>query len=205
MSFRKRFVLLGSALAAFLTASLIAPACRADGLPGTIRHGAAAIEALGLDGKAHSLPAGSARATLLIFVLHDCPVCNRYAPEISRIAAEYGKRNVASYVVYEERDLTPAQARRHAKAYGLTCGLLYDPAHDLARQVGAVATPEAVLLSPGREIVYHGRIDDTFRHFGMANPAPTTRDLRAALDSFLAGTPVAVTETPVVGCAIPRD
>jgi thiol-disulfide isomerase/thioredoxin len=163
------------------------------------------MRVLGLDGKARLLPARGANGTLLIFVLHDCPVCNRYAPEIARIAAEYGKRNVASYVVYEERDLTPARARLHAKAYGLTCGLLYDPAHDFARQVGAVATPEAVLLSPGGDVVYHGRIDDTFQHFGMANPAPTTHDLRAALDSFLAGTPLAMTETPVVGCAIPRD
>ena len=163
------------------------------------------VKAVGLDGKPHLLPLRDARATLLIFILHDCPVCNRYAPEIARIESDYRSKGVDTYVVYEERDLTPAQGMAHAKSYGLTCGLLYDPAHSLAHEAGAVSTPEAVVLSPDRTVIYHGRIDDRFQHFGMANPAPSHRDLRAALDSFLAGNSVAVAETPVVGCAISND
>lgn len=176
---------------------------RGDGNAG--KHVRPAMKAAGLDGKTHVLPLRDTRATLLIFVLHDCPVCNRYAPEVKRIESDYRSKGVDTYVVYEERDLTPAQAIAHAKSYGLTCGLLYDPAHKLARDAGAASTPEAVVLSPDRRVVYHGRIDDRFQHFGMANPAPSRRDLRAALDSFLAGNSVEVTETPVVGCAISKD
>jgi len=151
------------------------------------------------------LPAAHARATVLIFVLHDCPVCNRYAPEMNRIARDYRKQAVECFVVYEERDLTRAQALRHAGAYGLRMGLLYDPAHALARRVGAAAAPEAVLLAPDGSAVYRGRIDDTFRHFGMAAPQPSSRDLRDALDTFLSGKPILTARTPVIGCAIPRD
>jgi len=142
---------------------------------------------------------------VLIFVLHDCPICNRYAPEINRIAADYKPSDVATYVVYEERDLRPSQARAHAKAYGLTCGLLYDPWHELANKVTATSAPEAVVLSPTGEVVYRGRIDDSFYHFGMLSRQPTTHDLRDAVDALLAGKEIAVSQTPVVGCSIPPD
>ena len=164
-----------------------------------------AISAADLEGNIRVLPVQSSRATVLIFVLHDCPVCNRYAPEINRITAGYKASNVATYVVYEESDVTPPQARAHAKAYGLTCGLLYDPRHKLAHQLGATAVPEAVLLSPGGDVVYLGRIDDSFTHFGMVSRQPATHDLRDALDALLAGKSVAVAQTPVVGCSIPPD
>jgi peroxiredoxin len=163
------------------------------------------IRSTSLDGRQIELPAPQARATLLIFILHDCPVCNRYAPEIRRITDEYRKENVRTYVVYDESDVTKAIALQHAKAYGLDCGLLFDPNHAVAHWAGAVATPEAVLLGPNGTIAYHGRIDDTFTHPGMAKPTPSARDLRAALDSFVAGKKITVADTPVVGCAIPRD
>ncbi|BDI28281.1 hypothetical protein CCAX7_003320 [Capsulimonas corticalis] len=165
----------------------------------------ATMRATGLDGKARLLPLRASRATVLVFLLSDCPVCNRYAPEIQRLEADYRRQGVDIDVVYEDSDLTRTQALRHAKAYGLTCGLLYDPAHMLARQAGAGSVPEAVVLSSDGAALYHGRIDDRFQHFGMANPAPAHRDLRSALDSVLTGAPVAVTQTPVVGCVIPKD
>ena len=167
---------------------------------------AVSFSATGVDGKAYAVPANSARATVLIFILHDCPICNRYAPEIGRIAAEYGKHNVSTFVVYEDSDVTPAQARLHAKEYGLTCGLLYDPRHVLARRVGAVATPEAVVLEAGGSPVYRGRIDDRFRGCGIgAVGEPASRDLRASLDSVLKGVMPQPARTSVVGCAIPLD
>ena len=171
----------------------------------TPSYAATAIRAVDLNGTVFSLPAAASRATVLIFVLHDCPICNRYAPEINRIAADYKPSDVATYVVYEERDLRPSQARAHAKAYGLTCGLLYDPWHELANKVTATSAPEAVVLSPTGEVVYRGRIDDSFYHFGMLSRQPTTHDLRDAVDALLAGKEIAVSQTPVVGCSIPPD
>jgi len=165
----------------------------------------AAIRSVDLNGHSRVLASASTRATVLIFILHDCPVCNRYAPEIDRIDSEYRKQGVETYVVYEESDLTPAQARHHAAAYRLTCGLLYDPKHELAHSVGAIAAPEAVVIGSHSRVVYRGRIDDSFRRFGMAAPAPTSHDLRAAVDDLIAGRGVAVSETPVIGCAIARD
>ena len=75
------------------------------------------------------LAAAGQVATVLFFVLHDCPISNGYAPEISRIAQEYAGRGVRSFVVYGEGDLTAEEARKHARDYGYRCAtrsLLYN-------------------------------------------------------------------------------
>lgn len=145
------------------------------------------------------------KATVLFFVMHECPVANGYAPEISRIANEYGKRGVRSYVVYIEDDLTPEKARTHAKEYGYRFGALLDPAHRLAKLAGATISPEAAILSPKGEILYRGRIDDRVADFGKHRVQPTRRDLRLSLDAVLAGKPVPNRFTRAVGCYLPDE
>ena len=163
------------------------------------------LQATDLNSKTCLLPAVGASATVLIFVIHDCPICNRYAPEINRITDDYKSRHVACYVVYVESDFPASQAAEHAKEYGFHCGLLQDPHHELSRSTGADVAPEAVLISSDGSIVYRGRIDDTFVSFGMKRPQPTSRDLRNALDELLAGAPIAKASAPAIGCAIPKD
>src|SRR5437588_10947971 len=67
------------------------------------------------------------RGVLLIFLSHDCPIANTYAPEISRICAKYESKKVACYVVYVEADLTAEAARKHAAEFKLRCKAPLDP------------------------------------------------------------------------------
>jgi thiol-disulfide isomerase/thioredoxin len=141
-------------------------------------------------------------ATLLIFVTTDCPISNRAAPEVNRIAREYGQRNIACYVVQTDRALTLGEAKSHAKQYGFTCPVLLDKKHDLVRLAGASVTPEAAIISPSGQVLYRGRIDDTYASLGRPRLKPTRRDLRLALDAVCAGKPVAVARTTALGCYI---
>ena len=145
------------------------------------------------------------RATVLFFVMHECPVANGYAPEISRIMAECSTNGMRCFVVYVEDDLTPAKAREHAREYGYKSGALLDPQHLLVKAAGATISPEAAVLSPAGEVLYRGRIDDRVADFGKRRVEPTRRDLRLALDALLAGKPVPARHTRAVGCYIPED
>jgi acyl-coenzyme A synthetase/AMP-(fatty) acid ligase len=71
------------------------------------------------------------------------------------------------------------------------------------RHTGAKTTPEAAVLAPDGRVAYVGRIDDLFVAYGKRRHAPTTRELRDALDAVLAGREVAVARAPGVGCEIP--
>ncbi|MCL4847819.1 MAG: redoxin domain-containing protein [Acidobacteria bacterium] len=139
--------------------------------------------------------------TVFFFVAPDCPISNRYAPEIARLHRQFASEGVALWLVYVEPDVTPAEVARHRAEYGLDLPVLFDAAHELVRAAGAVVTPEAAVFV-GRERAYSGRIDDRVVDFGQVRPAPTHRDLSDALAAVLAGRPVAVPRVPGVGCII---
>lgn len=145
------------------------------------------------------------KATVLFFVMHECPVANGYAPEIARIMSEYSGKGLRSFVVYVENDLTPAKAREHARDYGFKLGAVLDPQHLLVKLAGATMSPEAAVLSPKGEVLYRGRIDDRVTDFGKRRVEPTRRDLRLALDAILAGRSVSDRLTKAIGCYIPEE
>ena len=145
------------------------------------------------------------KATVLFFVMHECPVANAYAPEIARIMTEYAAKGVRSYVVYVEADLPAEKARAHARDFGFKAGTLRDPKHLLSKAAGATISPEAAVVSPKGEVLYLGRIDDRVSDFGRRRVEPTRRDLRLTLDALLAGQPVPARTTKAIGCYIPED
>jgi len=150
------------------------------------------------------LNAQGAKAVVLFFVVTDCPIANYFASEINTIAKDYAPRNVRSFVIHIDPDLTPAAAVTHAKEYGLTCPILIDAKHELVKATGATITPEAVVLTPDGKIAYRGRIDDRYVELAKRRVAPNRRDVREALDAVLAGQPVKDARTKAIGCPIPE-
>jgi peroxiredoxin len=145
-----------------------------------------------------------ARAVALFFVAAECPISNRYAPEINRIVAAYSTRGVAFYGVNSDPDIGAASALRHARDYGFDFPVLLDPAQTLANQTGVILTPTAVILSPAGELLYRGRIDNRYLDFGKYRDAGVKPDLRLALDAVIAGKLVAEKYTKPIGCALPH-
>jgi hypothetical protein len=145
--------------------------------------------------------AADAKAVAFIFIAVDCPISNGYAPEINRIIADYTQRGVAFYLVYADPTVTAAAVTKHASDFGYTCPALLDPQHVLVRKVGATVTPEAAVFSPGGGTpLYRGRIDDLYLELGKKRFAPTTHDLRDALDAIMQGRPVTTPVTRAIGC-----
>lgn len=142
------------------------------------------------------------QAVVLLFLGHDCPVSNGYAPEVGRLCKGYTPKGVAFCVIYADADLGVDDARKHAKEYGFACPAILDPEMRLALKVGATVKPEAAVLSPEGELLYLGRIDDTYAGIGKRRLQPTRRELKDALDAVLAGNAVAVARAKAIGCPI---
>jgi membrane dipeptidase len=157
-----------------------------------------------IDGRMHTpLSQPDKKGTIFFFVLPDCPVSNAYAPEIKRICDDYSKK-FATFVVHVDPDVTSKDAKKHAKAYGLTGPILLDPTHILVRQTEATIAPEAAVLGPNGTLLYRGRIDDLYSDVGTRRPEPTQRDLRVALDAIAVGKNVPTPRTKAVGCFLPE-
>ena len=140
---------------------------------------------------------------VLIFVSTDCPVSNRYAPEIQRLYREFAPQGVRFQLVYPNPSDNAAAMTRHLKEYGYPLSIgTADPDHALVKSVGATITPEAAVLDANRRLVYRGRIDDRFVELGRERSKATTHDLRDALTAALAGKPVKAATTQAIGCFI---
>ena len=142
------------------------------------------------------------KATVLIFLAHDCPISNALVPEMNRLATHFGPLGAAFYFVYAERDLADADAARHMREFALAAPATVDRTGTLAARAGAKVTPEAAVFSRAGEVLYRGRINDLFAALGQKRSEPTTHDLRDALDAVLAGQAPPAATTPAIGCSI---
>jgi hypothetical protein len=146
-------------------------------------------------------PAPETKATVLLFVTTDCPISNRYAPEVARLFKAFASKGVSFWLIYPNPADSRQAIRDHLVSFGYPMQALRDPAHALAKLVHATVTPEAVVVA-GERVVYRGRIDDRYVELGVQRPAPTRRDLEDALTALLAGRPVQLATTQAVGCVI---
>lgn len=156
-----------------------------------------------IDGVRRTIPDPQARATVLIFTMHDCPIANSYAPEIRRIVRRFSPQGFVFYLVYVEPDLPVERIRKHLREFGLIAPALQDTRRILIGRTGATVTPEAAVITREGKMVYRGRIDDRYLDFGKRRFAPETRDLILALEAVQQGKPVKTARTKAVGCFIP--
>jgi hypothetical protein len=149
-----------------------------------------------------------ARALVFLFIRTDCPISNRYAPEVKRLQQRFVAKDVRFHLVYSGADETVAAIERHINEYGYRLSALRDPKHELVKLAGARVAPEAVVYAgagkAGYRLVYRGRIDDRFVAFGKMRPAPTRRDLLQAIEAIVKGKPPAFTTEPAIGCYISK-
>jgi hypothetical protein len=148
-----------------------------------------------------TLATRGAAVSVLVFTRTDCPISNRYAPEVNRLHRELGPRGVAFWLVYVDRDEPTEDIRRHVALYAYACPAVRDGDHALVALTGARVTPEAAVFV-GRRMVYRGRIDDRVQDFGKERAAPSRRDLELAILAALDGRPVDPATTRAVGCFI---
>ena len=146
--------------------------------------------------------AANTTATVFLFTSSDCPISNRYAPELRRLYEAFEPRGVRFWLVYPNPADSPEIVRRHLSVYAYPMSALRDPEHLLVKRTGTTVTPEAAVFDKRGRLTYRGRIDNRYANLGLERPAPTRHDLDDALTNTLAGKRVAQPITQAVGCFI---
>lgn len=190
-----------------LFAAALAGGCASPGTPGRAATPAAhapwgeVADAIGLKLDASLDP--DVHAVVLLACATDCPVGNALAPEVNRLQQEFKDRGVVWIAIYPEELMTAERVRKHQEAFGLAMTAFPDATLEVARTAGITTTPEACVYAAGGELVYRGRIDDSWDVIGTRRRAPQSRDLRRVLDALSRGEVLEYTSTPAVGCLLP--
>jgi hypothetical protein len=158
---------------------------------------------LDVDGRPHDPLAVDGRADVLVFVRTDCPISNRYAPKLGRIATTFAAAPVDLWLIYVDPDETPAMIRDHTQDYALPGTALRDPGQTLVERAGVQVTPSVAVFDAAGVRRYHGRIDDWYVDYGKARVQASTDELVDAIEAVLAGHPPSVSEAEAIGCPLP--
>lgn len=153
----------------------------------------------------HDLAGSGAHAVVLVFAATDCPISNRYIPTIEHLRAQWQSKGVRFWWVFPNPEDTASAVRKHDHEFSIATPVLLDTDQNLVHLAHAGVTPEAAVFSVADgqlHEVYHGRIDNRYRAFGVERPQPTTHELADAIEAALSGHAAPKPEAEPVGCAI---
>jgi thiol-disulfide isomerase/thioredoxin len=145
---------------------------------------------------------GSDQALLVMFICRHCPYVLHVKPELARLATDYQEKSVGIVGISANDaqhypDDAPDKLAELSRDLGIP--VLYDESQTVAKAYQATCTPDFFVFDGNRTLVYRGQLDDS--RPGNSRPL-NGRDLRAALDSVLAGRAVDSTQRASVGCNI---
>jgi peroxiredoxin len=190
-----------------------APVAASD-VPPILKIGAHApdFDLQGIDGKMHSLKDyASSKVLVIIFNCDHCPIASMYEKRIKQLTSDYAPHGVSVVVImgndpkaihlsekgHTDLGDTLPEMKLRAEYRHFNYPYLYDgDTQAVALKYGPTATPHAFVFDKDRILQYEGRIDNNPRE-----ELATKHEVRDAIDDLLAGRPVAVQDTPAVGCS----
>lgn len=157
------------------------------------------------DGKEVSLESLSGAPGLLVaFICNHCPYVIHLREALAALGKDAQGRGLAVVAISSNdvenypQDSPELMVEEKASA-GYTFPYLYDATQEVAKAYQAACTPDFYLFDGDQRLVYRGQFDSS--RPGNGDPI-TGADIRAAIDSLLAGESLAETQIPSLGCNI---
>ena len=139
--------------------------------------------------------------TVYLFLLHDCVICQSYAPSLEKIHQEY-KDRFDFVAVFPNFISKKPDIDTFMKEYGLSMTTKTDYFKGLTKKLGVEVTPTVVVFDEVNQgILYFGRIDDEFASLGVRRPVVKEFDLLNAL-RWISSKSDYVKSTSPIGCFI---
>lgn len=151
--------------------------------------------------RAKSVTPGS-KGAVLIFVASLCPCTDAHRVMVDNLLEQTGPKGIKFYSVFSNLGETEERAEYFYRNIGWKMPYFLDSDGELAGKYKATRTPQTVILSPQRKVLFTGPIDDANVNQGRVdNPY-----LKNALEDILASRAVKAPEVSQMGgCWIVRD
>jgi peroxiredoxin len=144
------------------------------------------------------------KALLVMFICAHCPYVKHIETGLAALGRDYADEPV-SIVAISSNDAaaytadSPAGLKQQAETQRFLFPYLYDETQAAAHAYKAACTPDFFLFDGDLRLVYRGQFDRS----RPGNGIPVTgEDLRAAIDTALAGRPPLKDQRPSIGCNI---
>lgn len=142
--------------------------------------------------------------TIIIFMCNHCPYVIHVKELIWKLYKEFitkgvGFAAISSNDAIAYPDDGPEKMAAFANNNEYTFPYFYDESQEVAKEYGAVCTPEIFYFWKRDELIYHGQLDDSRPGNDIE---PSWDDLRAAIYLYLEKWEALATQKPSIGCSI---
>lgn len=155
---------------------------------------------IGVDGQAHSRSdLDDAKVVVVAFICNSCPYAVDVEDRLIWLHENYSPRGVAVVTINVntiDEDAIDAMKQK-ADQRSFAFDYLYDPTQNIAKEFGAMTTPQFFVLGSDRKIVYMGSMDDS-----PDGKSITRRYVAEAIDAALQDAAPEIGETVPIGCLI---
>jgi hypothetical protein len=138
-----------------------------------------------------------------MFICNHCPYVQAVEDRLIALANTFQARGVG-FVAIMSNDVTrypddhPTRMKQRAAQKHYPFPYLYDETQEVARAYGAACTPDLFLFDGQRALVYHGRLDDSWK-----DPTQVKREyLGDAITAVLDGKKPDSEQLPCMGCSL---
>lgn len=141
---------------------------------------------------------------LVMFICNHCPYVQAILPRLEQEMKKVRELGIGVVAInsndaesYPED--SPEKMTEIVEKYGLSFPYCYDPSQQVAREYGAVCTPDFFGYNANLELQYRGRLDDSGRDQPSEN---TQHELLEAMQLIAQTSSGPEKQTPSMGCSI---
>lgn len=147
---------------------------------------------------------GQKSVTVYVFVAEECPVCNYISKSLKKTSEDY-KEKVEFVAVFPQKMSSYKTSSLFKKKYDLNnYKILLDHDLTLTKKYDATVTPEVVVVDKKGNVMYQGRINNSYAAPGRMRHGRVTEDLDLALQNIIQGLSIPKPWPEPIGCYITK-
>lgn len=156
----------------------------------------------GVDNKMYSLKDFNSKSLLVVFICNHCPYVKAKINDIVNLQSTFDKSDLQVIGInsndpnYEGEGLD--NMIKFSKEYSLNFPYLIDDIQNVAKEFGAVCTPDPFLFDVDKKLVFHGKINDALE----SNINPSYNTMEENINRLLKGLEIEKDFDPSIGCSI---
>ncbi|HEY6534541.1 MAG TPA: thioredoxin family protein [Candidatus Nitrosocosmicus sp.] len=156
----------------------------------------------GVDDKMYSLKDFRSKTFLVIFMCNHCPYVKARINDIVNLQSKFNNSDLQIIGINSNDSTYEGEGFdnmiKFSQEYSLNFPYLIDETQNVARDFGAVCTPDPFLFNENKELVFHGKINDA----NDPTATPTYNTMEENIKKLLNGQSLEKDFDPSIGCSI---
>lgn len=141
--------------------------------------------------------------TVNYFLLEDCKICQYYTPIMRQLHETYKSDHITFIGYFPNRFSSENDIKIFKEKYNIPFDLKKEFFQTKTQKYKVTVTPEVVVINETNgDVIYQGRIDNSYQKLGKRRRVITQHDLKDVLESLSNHDYRVVQKTKAIGCLI---